>query len=118
MRPFVDVVWVVGIAVASVLVLAVGAFMLGSVQGELRPAASDDEIAIYEQGLSFGRIGIALLAAGVICMLARASLRRAWGRPRVAVIVHDVVLFTMTASIFLVGAWMIGKTFFSIPTTT
>lgn len=105
------------IAIASAVVLAIGAFMLGSVQGEIRPAASDQEIAIYEQGDSLVQIGLVVLVLGALGTLVRALVRDRVDKSRPVVVVHDIVIFTVVLVAFCVGAWMTGKTFFAIPTT-
>lgn len=105
------------IAIASAVVLAIGAFMLGSVQGEIRPAASDREIAIYDQGDSLSQIGLALLGIGALGILVRAVVRDRLDKSRTTVVVHDISVFALIVVVLCIGAWMVGKTFFAIPTT-
>ncbi len=58
-----------------------------------------------------------MLGVGTVGMLALAFLCNSFGVPRVAAVIHDVVVFTSAVTAISVGAWFIGKGLFGIETT-
>lgn len=95
--------------------LAVSAFAMGTMQGDLRPAASDIEIerwnfATAAQTIAFGVFALALVLSVV------ESLR--WprdSRMRRAATTILLVIFVGTA--VFIAAWMVGLQHFAILTT-
>lgn len=95
--------------------LAVSAFAMGTMQGDLRPAASDPEItrwafATVAQTAAFSVLILALATAVVESLRARRGARF----KRAAV--SALYILGVCAAVF-VAAWLIGLHFFALPTT-
>lgn len=97
------------------ILLAVSAFAMGTMEGDLRPAASDAEIERWEfattvQTIAFGVFALAL----ILSLIDSFRWPRGWRMRRAATTIMLVIL--VGGGVF-VAAWMVGLQNFAITTT-
>ncbi|MFJ2543059.1 hypothetical protein [Microbacterium sp. NPDC087589] len=103
------------LVIVPATLLGVSAFAMGTMQGDLRPAASEVEIerwnfATAAQTIAFGVFALALVLSVVD------SFR--WPRDsRMRRAATTILLVILVGAAVFIAAWMVGLRYFVIPTT-
>ncbi|MGV2982061.1 hypothetical protein ACNPNP_00025 [Microbacterium sp. AGC85] len=115
MKPALALITRVLLITIPAVLLAVSAFAMGTMQGDLRPAASNIEIerwnfATAAQSIAFGVLALALVLSIVD------SLR--WPRgSRMRRAAMTILLVILVGALVFIASWMVGLQYCAIPTT-
>lgn len=97
------------------ILLAVSAFDMGTMQGDLRPAASDIEIERWNFATAAQTIAFVVFALALVLSMVD-SLR--WPREsRMRRAATTILLVILVGAAVFIAAWMVGLQHFAIPTT-
>lgn len=103
------------LVVVPAALLAVGAFAMGTMQGDLRPAASDAEIARWSFATTVEIVAFSILTLALVLAVVESFAWRQGMRLKRAII--SILLILGVGAFVFVVAWLIGLQFFALPTT-
>lgn len=95
--------------------LAVSAFAMGTMQGDLRPAASDIEIERWSFATTAQTVAFGAFALALVLSLADAIRWPRGSRMRRAA--TTILLVIVASAVVFAAAWLVGLQYFVVPTT-